>query len=110
MKTLYQDNQLTLDEIGITIQAYYFPLATKKLIPWSRLKSVSAFDVTFWNGKYRIWGMGLKPVWFNCDSDRPEKSKGFALDSGSFIKAAITPNDPEKVRSVFIQRGFLNSG
>lgn len=103
----YKDNHLTINEAGITIQDYYFPLSSKKVIPWERLRSAHRFDMTFWTGKYRIWGMGLRPHWFNCDSDRSNKTVGFVLDTGSFIKAAITPDDPEKVREILSQRNVL---
>jgi hypothetical protein len=51
--------------------------------------------------------MGLRPYWLNRDNDRPHKTVGFVLDTGAFIKAAITPNDPEKVREIHSQRNVL---
>jgi hypothetical protein len=107
VNTEYRDNQLTIDSTGITIQDYYFPSSSKKVIPWERLKSAHQFEVTLWTGKYRIWGMGLRPYWFNCDSNRPNKTVGFILDTGAFIKAAITPDEPEKVCEILSQRNVL---
>jgi hypothetical protein len=107
METLYRDNSLLIDENGITIQDYYFPSSAQKFIPWGQLRSARRFDVTIWRGKYRIWGMGLRPYWFNCDSSRPSKKVGFALDTGSLIQAAITPDEPEKVQAILNQRGLL---
>jgi hypothetical protein len=103
----YRDDHLIIDEDGITIQDYYFPFSSKKVIPWERLKSARRFDVTLWTGKYRIWGMGLRPYWFHCDGDRPNKTVGFILDTDSFIKSAITPDSPEKVQEILSQRNLL---
>lgn len=104
---MYKDNLLLIDDAGITIRDYYFPSSSQKVIPWKYLKSAHRFDLTIWNGKFRIWGMGLRPHWFNCDSQRPRKTVGFVLDTGSLIKPAITPDDPEKVREILSQRGVL---
>jgi hypothetical protein len=107
MNSQYQDDQIIIDEDGITILNYYFPLSSKKVIPWNHIKSVNRFDVTLWTGKLRIWGMGLRPFWFNCDVGRPRKSVGFIVDTGSFIKAVITPDHSEKVQEILNQHHVL---
>lgn len=107
LESSYEDDHLSIDNSGITIQNYYFPLSTRKVIPWEQLKSARSFELTFWTGKYRIWGMGTAPWWFNCDSDRPSKTIGFVLDTGSIIKPAITPDDPVRVREILSQRGLM---
>lgn len=56
-ETQYRDDRVAIDETGISIQDYYFPSSSPKVIPWARLKAVRCFDVTLWNGKYRVWGL-----------------------------------------------------
>lgn len=107
MKTLYQDTNLTLDEVGITIRGYYFPHYGARRIPWRSLRSVDEQSLTWRVGKYRIWGMGLQLWWFNCDVQRGRKSRVFVLDTGSALRAAITPDEPEKLREALRARGFL---
>lgn len=107
MPLYYEDSQIRIDEVGIGIRDYYFPTYGAKNISWSELKSVHEFDLTFWSGKYRIWGMGLRPWWFNYDWRRQNKKKVFVLDSGSYFKSAITPEKPEELRAVFRSRSLL---
>ncbi|RZA08338.1 MAG: hypothetical protein EOP11_05130 [Proteobacteria bacterium] len=107
MKAEYEDKHLKLDADGITINAYYFPLATKKFIPWQDMRSAQELFVSAATGKYRVWGMGLKPHWFHRDLRRFERSKAFVLDAGAFFKPVITPEQPGPVQAILRARGLL---
>jgi hypothetical protein len=44
-----------------------------------------------------MWGMGLRPYWFNSDW-RANKRFMFVINTGHFIKAAMTPDDFEAAK------------
>jgi hypothetical protein len=95
---LYKDKSISITDRDITIDSYYFPMGQAKVIPWQKVKSVSVEPVTLLNGKYRMWGMGLKPYWFNSDW-RTDKKFMFVIDTGKLIKSAITPEDFDSART-----------
>lgn len=97
MVVLYKDKSIVITDQDITINSYYFPLGQSKIIPWNNVKSVSTEPLTVLNGKYRMWGMGLKPYWFNSDW-RANKDQMFVIDTGKYIKSALTPDDFESAR------------
>lgn len=97
MVVLYKDKSIVITDQDITINSYYFPLGQSKIIPWNKVKSVSTEPLTVLNGKYRMWGMGLKPYWFNSDW-RANKNQMFVTDTGKYIKSALTPDDFEFAR------------
>lgn len=104
MSKLYQDAGVTIDDSGIIILNYYFPTGAPKRIPWTELQNASLKRMTLWAGKWRLWGMGLQPYWFNLDSSRLRKSEFIALDTGHMIKPAITPDDPETAMAAIESR------
>ncbi len=93
----YKDNSIVITDHDITIYNYYFPLGQPKIIPWGEIKSISIEPLTFLNGKYRVWGTGLRPYWFHSDW-RADKDRMFVIDTGSVMKAAITPDDFEAAK------------
>ena len=41
LKVLYEDKFITINEVGIIIRKYYFPLATSKTILFSEMQAIS---------------------------------------------------------------------
>jgi hypothetical protein len=37
---IYDDGLVLLDEAGVTLRYYYFPVATKKFVPYDRIRAV----------------------------------------------------------------------
>lgn len=107
MQTLYREKSLLITDEGITIFKYYFPLGQPKQISWSEVKSIKLERLTLFTGKLRAWGMELKPYWFNFGW-RADKDFMFVIDSGSFFKAAITPDNVDAVKKVFEEQGKLS--
>jgi len=89
---LYEDNCVAIDDEGITIFNYYFPLGQPKKIAWSQIKSIWSEPLTAMTGKYRYWGMGLRPYWLHNDW-RVNKDQMLIIDTGRWIKPAITPDN-----------------
>jgi hypothetical protein len=97
MNVLYKDDSILVTDENLTINNYYFPTGQRRVIPWSQIKSVLTKRLTFLNGKYRVWGMGVKPYWFNSDW-RADKDWMLIIDTGHFFKAVITPDDFEAAK------------
>jgi hypothetical protein len=85
-EALYEDSGLRLDEDGITIRRYYFPLASPKRIPYSEI-----------NGKGRVWGAGDPRYWFPLDIRRGSKQTLLVLELGHRVRPCISPDDPDRV-------------
>jgi len=101
---LYDDGVIACGADGLHIRNYYFPSMRTKHLSWAEIEGVSAKPLRILSGKFRLWGMGVKPCWFNLDLKRPLKSQAIIIDTGSFLQAAITPRDPEKVFAIISQK------
>ncbi|MEE3067120.1 MAG: PH domain-containing protein [Actinomycetota bacterium] len=96
-EALYEDSGLRLDDDGITIRRYYFPLAGAKRIPYSEIRNIKTEEMTFASGGGRIWGATDPRYWFPLDIRRPRKKKLLILDIGARVHPCITPDDPDRV-------------
>jgi len=108
MNILYREKSLLLTDEGIVIFKYYFPLGQPKKLSWSEIQNVKLKPLTLLNGRLRAWGCELMPYWFNFGW-RADKEFMFLIDSGSFIKAAITPDDIDAVKKIFEAQGKLKA-
>lgn len=97
MAALYEDPNLTLDDDGITIRRYYFPLANSKRIAYSDIQGIKSEKMTWSSGKGRIWGAGDPRYWFPLDARRGRKSTLLVINVGRKVRACITPEDPDAV-------------
>lgn len=97
MTALYEDAGLTLDEDGITINRYYFPLANAKRVAYSDIQGIKSEKMGWNSGKGRIWGAGDPRYWFPLDVRRGRKSTLLVLDVGKRVRPCIAPEDPAKV-------------
>lgn len=99
IKSLYNDDSIEILRDAILIKRYYFPFGFPRVIKWNEIKKVSVEKVRWFNGKLRVWGLDIKPYWFNFDI-RFNKNKMIVIDTGGFIKAAITPDDIDAVYKI----------
>jgi hypothetical protein len=97
MTALYEDPNLTLDDEGITIRRYYFPLANSKRVAYSDIQGIKSKQMNWSSGKGRIWGAGDPRYWFPLDVRRGRKSTLLVIDVGRKVRPCITPEDPAKV-------------
>lgn len=91
----YEDPGLVLHADHLVIRRYYFPVATAKRIPYARIRAVRDEPLRWLQGRYRLWGMDLRPWWFPLDFARPFKERCIVLDVGATICPAITAEDHE---------------
>lgn len=100
MGSLYDDGKIVLDDDGITLRRYYFPLGQSKRLAYSGIKSVRAMPLRVLRGQFRAWGSTVPRYWFQLDGGRLKKQTMIALDLGRRVHPAITPDDPEKVLAI----------
>jgi hypothetical protein len=94
---LYEDAGLLLDENGITIRRYYFPMGGPKRIAYTDIQGVKSERMTGLSGKGRFWGASDPRYWFPLDFRRGSKPTLLILDVGARVKPCITPEDPDRV-------------
>ncbi|MEZ0353842.1 hypothetical protein [Mycobacterium sp. pR1184] len=100
----YEDSGLRLDEDGITIRRYYFPLAGAKRIPYSEIRGIKTEEMTWNSGKGRVWGAGDPRYWFPLDIRRAGKRTLIVLELGRHVRPCITPDDPDRVIELLRER------
>jgi hypothetical protein len=93
---LYKDARITCDDEGITVKKYYFPIGDKR-IAYSDIRSFDQQRMGALTGRYRIWGATDPRYWFHLDTSRTRKSKAVVIDKGDWVKAVLTPDDPDAV-------------
>ncbi len=95
----YQDKGIVLDDDGITIHWYYFPMGSKR-IHWPQLRKVSVEKIGILTGKWRIWGTSDPRCWLPLDLSRPSKDRAIVLQLDSAVSPVVTPDDVDAVLRV----------
>jgi hypothetical protein len=103
-EALYDDAGLVLDEVGITIRRYYFPLATPKRIAYNKIRGIRAKPMSWLSGKGRIWGTSGPRYWLPLDVARGSKQTLLIVDVGRLVRPCITPEDPARVIALLRDR------
>jgi hypothetical protein len=101
---LYEDPGLTLDENGITIHRYYFPMGGPKRIAYVDIRGVKSQPMGWITGKGRFWGASDPRYWFPLDLRRGNKPTVLILDVGARVKPCITPENPDRVLELLSAR------
>jgi hypothetical protein len=103
MSVLYEDKRITCDDDGITVRNYYFPVGDKR-ITYRDIRGFDQHHMGALTGRYRIWGAGDPRYWFHLDTTRPTKSKAIVIDKGDWVKAVLTPDDPDAVLHILEEK------
>ena len=101
---LYEDAGLLLDENGITIRRYYFPMAGPKRIAYTDIQGVKSEKMTGLSGKGRFWGASDPRYWFPLDIRRRRKQTLLVLGLGRRVRPCISPDDPARVIGLLRER------
>ena len=97
----YKDEFIEVSLNGLTINKYYFPLFTSKIIAIEKIKNISLFELNTFNGKYKLAGLSLNFNYYHYDPKRSYKTHGILIEEeGNIISIAITPDDPKKCYNV----------
>ncbi|MCZ4563679.1 hypothetical protein O4160_22825 [Rhodococcus sp. IEGM 1401] len=100
---IYDDGPVRLDEAGVTLRYYYFPFATKKFVPYDRIRAVDTAVLGNWNGRWRLWGASTIDQWLPLDVMRPKKDTAVVLTLRR-ISPVFTPDDPDQVAHLIRER------
>ncbi|WP_433604894.1 hypothetical protein [Prescottella agglutinans] len=100
----YEDCTVRIDDQGVTIKRYYFPIPLPKRIPFARIKDVGSTSLPAINGRWRIWGTTDFGTWYNLDPRRPRKDSAVAVDTGAWISPGFTPDEPDTVVALIRQQ------
>src|SRR3989338_1673723 len=90
---VYDDGLIAISDRELIVRQYYFPLSRARKIPLARIRRVELHPLTIWNGLYRLWGMGVRPIWFHFDSSRLRKKHFLQVDPGAWMQSGLTPSD-----------------
>lgn len=101
---LYSDREVEINELGIRLPFYYFPIGVSKFIPWSSIKEIRVENLSVKNGLWRIWGMNLNCVWYNPSLTRrwSKSQLSFIIDNGNTIRPGFTPKNSELVLEALV--------
>jgi hypothetical protein len=102
-QALYQDAGLVLDEDGITIRRYYFPLSAPKRIAYNKIRGIKAKPMS-WARKRRFFGAADPRYRFPRDVHQASKQTLLILELGRWVRPCITPEDPARVIAVLRDR------
>lgn len=102
-KIMYDDGRVVLDQYGLLIRRYFFPVGDKRIL-WGEFKDVVAHHNAL--GRWRIWGGGFGR-WYNLDPKRVLKKIAFMVDKGDSTRAVVTPDDPDAFRAALEARGVV---
>ena len=93
----YKDCFIDLSNEELKINYYYFPFLHTKTIPLSKINNINFIELNFLNGKFRVFGLDLKCIYYHFDIKRPIKKYVITLkEEGNWLTIGITPDDPEK--------------
>eukprot|EP01113_Clastostelium_recurvatum_P025164 TRINITY_DN3025_c0_g1_i1.p1 TRINITY_DN3025_c0_g1~~TRINITY_DN3025_c0_g1_i1.p1 ORF type:complete len:134 (-),score=22.22 TRINITY_DN3025_c0_g1_i1:147-548(-) len=73
-KIFYEDEGVRVNEKGVEILKYYFPVAAaSKVIPWKEIKSIHTDEeLNLDRLSYKGWGMGLSSIWWAWGPNRSQ--------------------------------------
>jgi hypothetical protein len=94
---LYSDDCLSLDDVGMTIRRYCFPLGSPKRIAYRDIRGVQVETMNWLTGKGRWWGTADPRAWLPLDLRRHRKDKLLVIDVGQRVKPCVSPDDPDRV-------------
>lgn len=90
---LYDDGLIAISEEELIVRQFYFPLGRERKVRLRDIRRVELKPLTLWDGSFRLWGMGVRPIWFHFDSARLTKKHFIQVDTGKWLKLGLTPKN-----------------
>eukprot|EP00029_Vermamoeba_vermiformis_P013963 TRINITY_DN8943_c0_g1_i1.p1 TRINITY_DN8943_c0_g1~~TRINITY_DN8943_c0_g1_i1.p1 ORF type:complete len:147 (-),score=1.72 TRINITY_DN8943_c0_g1_i1:53-463(-) len=91
---IYKDEYVMLDDTGITINWYFFPGGSKRILYDDILKVSTDKELGLGALDYKTWGMGTSKIWWALDKRRLQ----------------FSPNNPDSIviesKTDWIRKGF----
>ena len=92
----YKDFCIDLINEELKINYYYFPFLQTKTIPISKINNINLIELNSLNGRFRIFGLDWKCIYYHFDIKRPFIKYAIKLrEEGTWLTIGITPEDPE---------------
>lgn len=102
---LYSDNLIYIDDNGLTIRLFYFPLGSKR-IRFSDIETVTGFKGSYW----RLWGTGDFRTWFGFDEERMDRPMRFIIRrKDKWSRIGFTCENPEAVIKILQDKGLYQT-
>jgi hypothetical protein len=76
---IYSDKLVDVDDKGIRLKKYYFPLGQAKFVKFQDILRIEKRQPTLANGKWRYWGSGDFVTWFPQDWNRSGRDLMFFI-------------------------------
>ncbi len=87
----YRDSLTSLDQDGLWLGRYYFPIATTKVIPIENIESINTMPLSLTTGKWKGWGSTIRRPWMPLGLARSKNRQQFLLTMAPRIRPGITP-------------------
>ena len=85
--TSYKDCYIDLSVEELKIYYYYFPFLQTKTIPISKIKNIKLIELNALNGKFKVFGLDFKCIYYHLDIKRPIKKYAITLEEeGNWLK------------------------
>ena len=92
----YEDGQVALDAVAITLRRYHFPSGTSKIIPLQAIRGYRVEPLGLLH-RFRLWGTSDLRRWLPLDIQRSFRSTLITLDVlGTWPSPVFTPEHPEE--------------
>jgi hypothetical protein len=99
----YEDRLIRIDEQGIIIKLFHFPIGATKII-FSNIETVKGYT----GGCFRMWGTGDFRTWFGLDWRRPSRAMTFViLPKKGKRRIGFTAEDSATVAAILRERNLL---
>lgn len=106
--TIYEDRTVRIDDQGVTIRHYYFPLVSK-FVPYSQIETVDLGVMSWLSGRLRIWGTTDFSSWYSLDLSRPWKETAVVLTLAGRGAPSFSPKAPDRVETEIRSRIGLHA-
>jgi len=94
--TPYSDSLISIDDNGLTIQLYYFPVGSKR-VNFSDIEKVEAYK----GGNMRLWGSNDFRTWFGLDNQRMHREMTFIIKQrNKWSRVGFTCEDSKRVANI----------
>lgn len=107
-KILYQDNLVKINDDSITLNKFYFPTLSQKVILFSDIDKIEVRKPTIWSGKWRIHGTRNFRTWYPYDSSRPKRDRIFIVRyKNKWIQSGFTVENSAEVESILREKKLI---
>ena len=98
---IYRDKLVEITDVSITLNKFYFPTLSPKVIAFRDIEKIEVRKPTIWSGKWRIHGTGNFRTWYPYDSSRPGRDKIFIIRyRNKWIQSGFTVEKSAEVESI----------